>query len=186
MSVTYTFLSFVYGLLQKERPVITLEDIYKKFSGLTKFPVKKIDKSEIEFFVQQFKLTSTHAIFLFHMRNEAIADQVQFNRKTNKARSFPKVDGDVPAYSAHFVISRKPIIDGGDTYTAYFENVEGIGKTSVISYFVDIFQQMFTTTFVPEPKKTPKVKRLLKHLNPENVGHIQNCMAINLILCKVL
>jgi hypothetical protein len=164
----------------KNAPSIDINEIYSYLEKKEKFLLLKIQQDLVTIVLKEFKLTKTHAIFLFHLRNENIADQIQQNKKTGKARAFDRQIDEAPAMSAHMAVSLDPTEANGDTYTALIENVPMIGRTLIIGYLKKLFELHFTKTVPKEhdPKKTKNNSDELKKYKPypELFGHKSNTL----------
>jgi hypothetical protein len=157
-------------------PDIDIEEIYKGLSSLgNKFPVTKTEQDQIHYFIKEFSLTKDYAIFLFHMRNATIADQVQQDVGSGDLKAFPKSGGNyVPILSAHLVIARKPTKTGSNSYDAYIENVEGISKTVMLVYLRDLFKRYFEQDYTRSVRGKQETKTY--HPYPELLGHQSNTL----------
>lgn len=166
-----------------EAPSIDIAALYKKIDAHSNkfFSIKKdagTDK-ETELTLVKFKLTKSHAIFLFQMRDPNIADQIQKDKKTRKSRSFNRKDGEAPTVSLHMVVSFTPTGKTGDCYSAFIENIPGIGRGAIIQYLIELFKQNFSGTFIPTAPKDKKgkqgkaktIKPRAYRAYPEILGH---------------
>lgn len=159
----------------KDAPTVKVADIYDHLSQMKSFiDISNIDDTR-QFTLGQFKLKKEYAVFLFHARDERIADQIQQDKKTKKSRPFPKTKNEAPAHSAHMVVSLPPIGTNSTTFSFALENVSYVSRTAILEYLIELFKSEFSDTYTPA-KKNSKDKPKERDCRPyvEMDGNIAN------------
>ncbi len=70
-----------------------------------------------------------------------LSDPAFANLESGELRIEPKLEGEGVAVSAHIVISGEPVIANGTNHLFLLEDVPGIGRTKLRSFFAHVFKQ---------------------------------------------